>query len=108
MRVWWQGPSRDAGERIEAQIGGDAVQPGPVRSRTREGRAFLPCAQQGLLHEVFGVVKRAQHAIAMHEQFTPIWSHQGLESGLIARLSGEHPCGLGWRLHCGISSSEIL
>ncbi len=108
MRVWWQGPCRDTGERIQAQIGGDAVQPGTVRSRARECRAFLPCPQQCLLHEVFGVVERAQHPIAMHEQFTPIRSHQGIESRPIARLSGEHQCSLGWSLHRGISSSRLL
>src|SRR5207302_7264387 len=80
----------------------------PVRSRAREGRAFLPCSQQGLLYEVFGVVERAQHPIAMHEQFTPVRSHQGLESHLIVRLGGEHQCSLGWSLHRGTSSSRLF
>ncbi len=99
MCLWWQGPSRDTGEHIQAQIGGDTIQPGPVRSRVREGCPFLPCPQQGLLHQVFGVMERAQHLIAMHKQFTTIRSHKSIESHLIARLSGEHQCGLGWSFH---------
>src|SRR5258708_1361631 len=96
-----QRPSRYTGERIQAQIRGNAVQPGTVRFRTRECRAFLPCPDQCLLHEVFGVVYRAQHPIAMNEEFTPIRFHQGIESRPISRLSGEHQCDLGWSLHWG-------
>jgi hypothetical protein len=44
----------------------------------------------------------------MHEQFTPIWFHQGLESRPIAHLSGEYQCDLGWSLHRGISSSRLI
>jgi hypothetical protein len=42
----------------------------------------------------------------MHEQFVPIWFHQGLERHLIARLSGKDQGRLGWGFHCGPSSSH--
>ena len=45
------------------------------------------------MHEIFGVMERAQHPITMHEQFTLVYVHQGLERLLIARLSGEHQQG---------------
>jgi hypothetical protein len=35
----------EKGDPIEAEIGGDAVQPGTVSFRSGESRTFLPCSQ---------------------------------------------------------------
>ena len=44
---------------------------------------------------------RAEHLIAMNEEFTLIRFHQGIEGRPISRLSGGHQCDLGWSLHRG-------
>jgi hypothetical protein len=61
-------------ERIEASVGGDAVEPSAKRSlfvgvRDLEARETAPGAQIGLLHGVFGFVERAKHAVGMQFDF---------------------------------------
>jgi hypothetical protein len=45
-----------------------------------------PCAQPGLLHDVFGILQRAEHPIAVHEQFAAIRLDEGLKHFLIPGL----------------------
>ncbi len=51
---------------------------------------------------------RAEHLIAMNEEFMLIRFHQGIEGRPISRLSGGHQCDLGWSLHRGTCSSLFL
>src|SRR5258708_18994424 len=53
-------------------------------------------------------MERAQHLIAMHEQCTSIWSHQGVERRLIPPRSGEDEGSLGWKLHQDLCSSHFM
>jgi hypothetical protein len=54
--------------------------------------------QQRLLEHIFGVVKGAEHVVAVNDQLPLMWCHQGLERSLIARLRGKHQRGLRWKL----------
>jgi hypothetical protein len=42
-----------------------------------------PGAQDGLLHEVLGLLERAEHAVAVHPQFRSMTIHEGGEGGLV-------------------------
>jgi hypothetical protein len=57
-----------AGERIEAGVGGDPVEPCAKRS-TLEAVEAAPGAQIGLLHQVLGFVQGAKHAVTMQFEF---------------------------------------
>jgi hypothetical protein len=66
----------------------DAVQPGPQRRAPVEPRVAAPGAHEGLLDEVFRVLVRAKHAVAVREQLTPV--HVG-QLGELGEL-GERRC----------------
>jgi len=46
-----------------------------------EARAVSPRAQEGLLHEVLGVLERTQHPVAVHAQLASGAFHEGVEIG---------------------------
>ena len=50
---------------VEAGVGGDLIEPGPQRCVRTQLLLPLPGAQQRFLSELFGILKRAQHAIAV-------------------------------------------
>ena len=56
------------GKGIEADVGGDLVQPGAKRSSFERLEA-TPGAQIGFLHRVLGFVQRAKHAVTVHFYF---------------------------------------
>ena len=59
-------------DRVETDVGGDAIKPRPERNGTPEGLPALPGASQSLLDRVFGLMHRAQHPIAVDEQLAPV------------------------------------
>ena len=61
-------PGRPALRLPDAGVGGDPEQPGPHRAPTLEPRPALPGADQGLLQRVLGVVRGAEHPVAMSQQ----------------------------------------
>ena len=75
-------------DRVEADVGGDPVQPGAEAGAARRSVAAAPGPQEGLLHEVLGLVERAEHAVAVHVQLAPVALHESGEGGLVAGLGG--------------------
>src|SRR6266851_10174362 len=75
---------RGALQRIEAHIGGDAVQPGPEQRATLEVRAAAPSPQQRFLEQVLGVVERAEHSVQVHVELSPITLGECSECRLVA------------------------
>ena len=79
-RCWpapgWTGPSAARGgaaaQRVEADVGGDAVEPGPQRGAALETVERLPGPYERLLHGVVGVEGRAEHAVAVAGQLTAV------------------------------------
>ena len=59
-------------QRGQAGAGGDPVEPGPKRRALLEPVIGPPGAQVGLLHEILGVVYRAEHPVAMRQQLAPV------------------------------------
>jgi hypothetical protein len=66
-----QCPPASLFERGQAGVGGDAVQPGAHRRPALEGVIGPPGPQVGLLHDVFGLVCRPKHPVAVRQQFPP-------------------------------------
>jgi RNA polymerase sigma factor (sigma-70 family) len=58
-------------KRRQAGIGGDAVEPGTQRRPALEGAVGPPGPQIGLLHQIFGLVGRAEHPVAVRQQLMP-------------------------------------
>src|ERR1700677_116306 len=58
-------------KRVEAGVGGDPVQPGAHRGPGLELAVATPGSQVRLLHQVLGVMNRAEHAVAVGQQFPP-------------------------------------
>jgi hypothetical protein len=68
-QVGGQRPPAAAVQSVQAGVGGDAVQPRPHRRALRiELGVGAPGAQHRLLDQVFGVVHRAQHPVAVREE----------------------------------------
>jgi hypothetical protein len=61
-----------AGDRMQAGVGCDLVQPRAERPAAIEPAQPASGAQQGVLERVVGVVHRAEHPVAMRVQFGPI------------------------------------
>jgi hypothetical protein len=66
-------------------MGGDLVHPGA------EGDVVVkyiqpPCAQLGLLHDVFGILQRAEHPVAVHEKFAVVRLREAFERLLVPSL----------------------
>ena len=63
---------RTAPDRVQADVGGDAVEPGPDERLALEALAAAPRPQVGLLHGVCGLVEGRQHAVAVDVQLAPV------------------------------------
>ena len=74
-----QRPPGAALEVGEADVGGDAVEPGAHRGATLEAVVGPPGAQVGLLDEVLGLVHGPGHPVAVREQLPPVGVRQLLE-----------------------------
>jgi len=59
-------------DRIQADVGGDAKEPGSNRDRTPKGVPALPRPGEGFLERILGLVDGAHHPVAMGEQLTPV------------------------------------
>src|SRR6266849_5809325 len=66
-----QGPAAAVLQRAQTGVGRDPVQPGPQRRAPLEVAVGPPGTDHGLLHLVFGIVDRAQHAVAVRQQLRP-------------------------------------
>ena len=66
-----QRPAAAVLQRAQAGVGRDPVQPGPQRRPPLEVAVGPPGPDHGLLHLVFGIVDRAQHAVAVRQQLRP-------------------------------------
>src|SRR5262245_929820 len=83
--MWQQAARPGSGlERVETRVRRDAVEPIAEGSPTFEAVARPPRTEEGFLDEVFGFVKGAQHAVAMHLELVPVWFHQLLKRILTA------------------------
>src|SRR6185437_6419711 len=74
---------------VEAGVRRDAIEPGAERPPPlpREPRSRPPGASERLLHEVFGVLERADHAVAVRLKLAPVAFEERREG----RLVGVHP-----------------
>ena len=75
--------------RRQADVGGDRVEPGPERRPGLEPGVGPPRPQVGLLHQVLGVVRRADHAVAVRQQFPAELLGLGAELSSLNRSSGD-------------------
>ena len=78
------GPARPALELVEAGVRRDPVQPGVHGGAALEPLERPPGAQQRLLHEVLGVVDRAEHPVAVDLQRVAVGLHELPERALVA------------------------
>jgi hypothetical protein len=87
-QVRGQDPPGAPVDRIEAGVGGDPVEPGPQRRAALEPGEVAPGAQERLLHQVLGVLDRAEHPVAVHPQLAPVRLHQLGERGFVPAAGG--------------------
>ena len=92
-------PTPASFDRVEAGVGGDAVQPGPQRRAALEAGPGAPRLGERLLHEVLGVLEVAEHAVAVHPQLAPVRLDQRRELRLVtprtaATTAGASPTSL--------------
>jgi hypothetical protein len=73
---------RALGDRIEAHVRGDPIEPRAQRRTPLEALEALPGAHQRLLHGVISIDGGTQHAIAVPRERHPV----GLQLGKIERL----------------------
>ena len=59
-------------QRVDAHVRGDAVQPRTQRGTALEALEATPGTEQGLLHRVLCLERRAEHAVAVAGQLTPV------------------------------------
>ena len=59
-------------DRVEARIGGNAVEPPPHCGTLLKSRKPAPRCQESLLEHVFGVGQRTQHAVAVSQQLPTV------------------------------------
>ena len=77
-------PSRPLSEHVEADVRGDAVEPGPEQGAALERVAPAPSSQVHLLHRVLGLLVGGEHPIAVHVQLAPMPLGDGGEGVLVA------------------------
>ncbi len=75
-------------DRLEADVGGDRVQPRAQRASPLEARDGAPGAQQRVLHGVLGVVDGAEHAIAVGVEEAAVGFDEPGEGVLVAPAGG--------------------
>src|SRR6266508_418191 len=81
-------PSRFVPERVEADVRRDAIQPGAEPRTALEAFAPAPGSQEGLLHEVLGLLERTDHPVAVHVQLPAVTLDERGERGLVASSGG--------------------
>src|ERR1700730_852255 len=72
-------------QRGQAGAGGDPVEPGPQGRPLLEPVVGAPGTQVGLLHQILGIVHRAEHPVTMREQLAPVRFRPGQELFLLDR-----------------------
>ena len=73
---------------VKAGVRRDAVKPAPQQRPSLKRSPSAPGSQEGLLHDLLGVVERSEHAVAVDVQLAPEpLGHSG-ECGLVARSEG--------------------
>ena len=77
-----QDPLRASGDRVEADVGGDPVQPRAQRAASAEPGQASPRAQERVLERVVGVVQRAEHAVAVRVQVSALLLDEVIEGGV--------------------------
>jgi hypothetical protein len=92
-----QGPRRLVGfcagaplERIQAGIRGDAVEPRSKGRAASECPPVTPRAQEGLLDEIFRVLERAHHPVAVDLKLPTMRLEKLSERRLVARVNRGH------------------
>ena len=75
------GPPLASAEEVEADVGGDAVEPGAQRRPSLEAIDAAPRPDQRLLGGVLGLERRAQHAVAVAGELDPVLLELAFDSG---------------------------
>ena len=83
-RVRRQHPLGAFGEQVDANVGGDPVEPRAQFPFLFEAREAAPNAKQGLLKRVLGVVQRTEHPVAMRMQAGAIGLDELAEGALVS------------------------
>ena len=65
-----------ATDRIQAPVGGDAIQPGAQRRQPGEAVEATPRRGQRVLQHIVRVRDRTQHPVAVHVQLAQVWIHE--------------------------------
>jgi len=78
-----QHPLGTARNRVNADVGRDPVQPGAHRASTAEARIRPPGPKQRLLERVVGVIRRAEHPVAVRVQVGAASLHELVERGAL-------------------------
>ena len=71
-------------DEVEARAGGHRVQPGAQRAPALERAELAPGAHQRVLQCVVGVVRRAEHPVAVRVQLAAQRRHQAAEGVVVA------------------------
>jgi len=102
-----QHAGRPSAQRVQAGVGRDAVQPCSKRRPALELVALAPGAQQGLLHQVLGVLHRAEHPVAVQLKLAPVPLHRRHEESFVIRADrGVHGVLLLQSRHTDYDASE--
>ena len=89
---------RPRGDRIQAGVRGDRVEPRAQRAAALELAERAPGAQQRVLERVLGVVHRPEHPVAVRVQLPAVRVDQASEGALVAPAGGFEEVAL---LRCG-------
>jgi hypothetical protein len=73
-------------ERGQTDVRGDAIEPGPNERAAVESGPAAPRAHERLLHQVLGLLERAEHAVAMHEKLPSIAFDERGKRRLVSEL----------------------
>ena len=84
----WLRAARPPLDLVERGVRRDPVKPARKRRMGLVAPQLAPCAQQGLLNDVFGVVWRAEHPVAVDRERPAVGLNELAESPLVARLRG--------------------
>ena len=88
------GPAPAAADGVDADVGGDPVQPRAHARAALEAVLRAPGADQGLLHRVLGVVDGAEHPVAVAGQLAPVGGEGRVDAlGPVLRRAVRCCCG---------------
>lgn len=79
----WQLPPRSRGQQLKTSVRGDAVQPRAQRAPLLETGKTSPSAQQSFLQRIVGVRNRAEHAVAVGVELTPVRRYPPFELAFV-------------------------